>query len=182
MIRFVLSPDRVVTPDLKAVLPGRGVWVTAEYAMVAQAVRKNAFQRAFRMPVHAAPDLAERVAGLLRDSALQALSMARKAGAVVTGFVKVENALARDEVIAVLRSRDAAPDGARKIAAAICRRFGDGRAIPTIEAFTTTQIDLALGRSNVIHAAILNSGAGAAFVRKAMRHVAFGDRCDTAPR
>ena len=42
MIRFVLSPDGQVTPDLAAKLPGRGAWVTAS--------RKHEIRRFSRLP------------------------------------------------------------------------------------------------------------------------------------
>ena len=46
MIRFVLDPDGRVVPDLKEKLPGRGLWVTADRAILAQAAAKNAFAKA----------------------------------------------------------------------------------------------------------------------------------------
>ncbi len=176
LIRFVLSPDGVVTPDLKRVLPGRGVWVTATADAVRKAEGGGVFSRGFKAPVSVAPDLADRVEALLQQDALQALSMARKAGSVVTGFAKVEAVIARSDIAGIVHARDAAADGRRKIAAALVRRFGAASGIPVITAFTTTQLDLALGRSNVIHAALLAGGASSAFLAKAARFVAFAGR------
>ena len=48
MIRFVAAPDGTVVPDLKRKLPGRGVWVTASAATVAEAVKKGSFARGLR--------------------------------------------------------------------------------------------------------------------------------------
>ena len=47
LIRFVLDPDSQVVPDLKRVLPGRGVWVTAskDVVAVAEKDRKKVFGR-----------------------------------------------------------------------------------------------------------------------------------------
>ena len=60
MIRFVVGPDGVV-PDLKRKLPGRGVWVTADKAVLAEAVARKAFARSFKRDVKVAADLADRV-------------------------------------------------------------------------------------------------------------------------
>ena len=61
LLRFVLGPEDLVFPDLAGKLPGRGAWVKAERAVLEQAVKKNAFAKAFQAPAKVAPDLAERV-------------------------------------------------------------------------------------------------------------------------
>jgi hypothetical protein len=155
MIRFVLDPDGQVVPDLRRRLPGRGVWVTARVEILAAAERKKLFSRGFRAEAKVEPGLAERVDRLLEDAALQSLSFARKAGEIVTGFAKVETTIARENVVAVVQAAEAGDDGREKIEAALRRRFGKANAVPTIRIFTSGQLDLALGRSNVIHAALL---------------------------
>ena len=89
-LRFVVSPDGAVVPDLRRSLPGRGAWVTAEKAVVAEAVKRRSFARAFKMQVEVIPTLADMVDALLEKDALQALAMANKAGLVVAGAGKVE--------------------------------------------------------------------------------------------
>lgn len=164
LIRFVRAPDGTVVPDLKRRLPGRGVWVTAEREAVVAAVRKRAFGRGFRAEVAAAPDLAARVEGLLERAALDMLGMANKAGLVVTGFAKVETALARGDAVAIVHAADGSPDGRRKLAAAARR---SGRAVREIATFPGPCLDLALGRSNVVHAALLAGPASDAFAARA---------------
>ena len=93
LIRFVLSPQGEVVPDLKRKLPGRGMWITASKAWVAEAVRRNQFSRGFKRDVRAASGLAADTESLLVRSAVEALAMAAKAGQVVSGFAKVEEAL-----------------------------------------------------------------------------------------
>jgi len=156
MIRFVVGPGGDVVPDLKRKLPGRGVWVTAQRSALAEAVKRKAFGRSFRREVLVAPDLARQVEFLLERSALDALAIAAKAGSVVAGFGRVETAVASQNVAALLHAADAGADGTRKIAAAVRRHLGEaaGR-IVIVEAFTSSQLDLALGRSNVVHAALL---------------------------
>lgn len=155
LIRFVLDPEGRVVPDLRRRLPGRGVWVTARREMVDAAERKRLFARGFKTAVTVEPGLADRVAGLLEDGAVQALSFARKAGEIVAGFAKVEAAIAKGGVVGVLQAREAADDGRAKIAAALRRRHGRADAVPIVRIFRSEQLDLALGRTNVIHAALL---------------------------
>jgi predicted RNA-binding protein YlxR (DUF448 family) len=168
LIRFVLAPDGAVVPDLKRRLPGRGVWVTASRAAVDDAVRSNGFSRGFKRDVRAAADLPAQVERQLERAALDALGIARKAGRVAIGFGRTESELAGGPVIAILQAADAAPDGVRKIAAAAARReTGTNSApIPVIAAFTTAQLDLALGRSNVVHAALLAGPASNGFLAR----------------
>ena len=156
LIRFVVGPDGTVVPDLKRKLPGRGVWVTAQRDMVADAVRSKAFSRGFRAEVTVSKDLPQQVEQLLERSVLDALAIARKAGAVVAGFAKVESAIETDRTVALVHAREAGTDGCRKLAAAIHRRAGDAaEVIVTMAGFSSAQLDLALGRTNVIHAALL---------------------------
>ncbi len=163
LVRFVAAPDGVVVPDLKRKLPGRGVWVCASRTAVAEAVRRKAFARGLKAPVKVDPDLAGLVERLLERDAREALSLANKAGLVVSGFSKVEAAVARGRLVAVVHARDAAPDGVRKIAQAVRRAQACGEAAPpVVSALDSAQLDLALGRSHVIHAALLDGPAGRA--------------------
>jgi predicted RNA-binding protein YlxR (DUF448 family) len=167
MIRFVVGPDGQVVPDLKRRLPGRGVWVTASRAAVADAAGRRAFARGFKADVQVPLDLAGTVEALIERSALDALSIVRKAGRVVTGFARVENALADEAVTALVHAADAGREGARKIAAAARRHLGekaDGLAV--VEAFAAAQLDLALGRPNVVHAALLAGPASDGFLAR----------------
>ncbi len=170
MIRFVVGPEGTVVPDVRGRLPGRGAWVMGEAALVGQAVKRRLFARAFKREVVAAADLAEQVDALLTGEALAALSFANKAGQVVTGAFKVEEALGTRRVAGLLSAIDGRPDGIRKIEAA-ARRSGDGdqASIERLQIFASCQMDLALGRANVIHAALLLGGASAAFLEKAAR-------------
>jgi predicted RNA-binding protein YlxR (DUF448 family) len=172
MIRFVVGPDGSVVPDLKPSLPGRGVWVTGTRDALAEGVRRKVFARGFKADVKTAPDLAELTEALLAKSALDALAIAGKAGIVVSGFTKVEAALARGQVAAILHASDAAADGVRKIGAILHRGSGEdggnGGEI-VIDEFTTGELDLALGRSNVVHAALLAGPAGRTFLTRLQR-------------
>jgi predicted RNA-binding protein YlxR (DUF448 family) len=168
LIRFVVGPDDHVVPDLRRRLPGRGAWVTATRVAVDKAVASKAFSRAFRRQVAAAPDLGEQVERLLERAALDHLALANKAGAVVQGFVRVEDALARKPIVALIHAREAAEDGVSKLRQAV-RAEGYGPAdVRTIRDFSVDQLDLVLGRANVIHACLLAGPASAGFLARAI--------------
>ena len=168
MIRFVAGPGDIVVPDVRRRLPGRGVWVTASETVVADAVKRHAFSRGLKMKVQAEPELAATVGDLLSTDALQSLAMANKAGAVTVGFAKVESALA-GSVAALIHASDAAPDGVRKLEAARRRLATGASATMSIKLFSCEQLDLALGRTNVIHAALAAGPAGLAFLTRCRR-------------
>lgn len=168
LIRFVIDPTGAVVPDLKRVLPGRGAWVTASHATIALAEKKRLFGRAFKAEVTVAPGLADRVDALIVRQALGSLGLARKAGQLVTGFAKVEAAIAgvRPPVVAIIQAADAGEDGVKKISEALRRRFGAEGPVAVCRAFTSAELDLALGGVHVIHAALLaGSAAGGALER-----------------
>ncbi|MGI9481299.1 MAG: RNA-binding protein [Hyphomicrobiales bacterium] len=155
LIRFVLSPDGDVVPDLKAKLPGRGVWVGTSKGLVQQATDRGAFAKAFGAKANADEGLVELIARLLRKDALSLLGLANRAGLVTTGFEKVSAQLAKNKVTAILAANDASADGRSKIAARA--KNADCRPV-VIESFTSGEISLAIGRSNVVHAALAPGG------------------------
>jgi uncharacterized protein len=165
LIRFVAGPGGLV-PDLKRRLPGRGVWVTARRADIETAVKRHAFQKSLRTELRVPAALADIVDGLLERAALDALSIAHKASLVVTGFVRVEAAIADQPVVALLQAREAAADGVRKLDAALVRGGKAVWATEIVTSFTTAQLDLALGRLNVVHAALLAGRAGETFLAR----------------
>ena len=169
LIRFVAAPDGAIVPDLKRRLPGRGVWITAKRTAIDEAVKRNAFARSLKREVRAAADLGAQVDRQLENAALDALAIVHKAGRVAIGFGRTETALGGvPPVAAILNASDGGADGTRKIAAAAARRQTGENAgeIPTIAAFTTAQLDLALGRSNVVHAALLAGPASNGFLAR----------------
>src|SRR6266540_517669 len=106
LIRFVRGPDGAVVPDIDRELPGRGVWVTASRGLVAEAVKRKAFGRGLG-ETRIDPHLPDNVAGLLHKAALGYLSLAKKAGALVTGNAKVTGLLAAGKARLLLHAREA---------------------------------------------------------------------------
>jgi uncharacterized protein len=152
LLRFVLSPDGEVVPDLQRKLPGRGCWVSLDRSVLAEAVKTKAFNRGFRGECKIPGDLPDRVGVLLRQQALAHLSLARKAGEAVSGFTKVEDALKKGPVRVLLHAAGAAEDGSRKLDKL------KSPATLSCNIFQTHEMDLAFARENVIHAAIAAGG------------------------
>jgi predicted RNA-binding protein YlxR (DUF448 family) len=170
MIRFVAGPDGKIVPDLDRKLPGRGAWIVGTRAAVERAVRERVFSRAFRGKGEAGPDLADLVERLLARSAIEAISLANKAGRVMTGATRVAAALTEQNVAALVHASDAAPDGIRKLEALAHAAESAGKERPlSIRAFSGEQLDLALGRPNVVHAALLAHPASAGFLARCFR-------------
>lgn len=170
MIRFVVGPAGDAVPDVKRKLPGRGIWITATRDAVTDAVKRNVFPRGFKRDLKVSRELPAEVEQLLAKAALDALAIAGKAGNVVAGSAKVVAALGGDGVRALIHAADAAPDGKRKLNAALQRNISPGqREITLIEAFNGPDLDLALNRSNVVHAAVLAGPASETFLTRVAR-------------
>ena len=167
MLRFALSPDGSVVPDLRRKLPGRGVWTRLSFDTVSRAAAKQAFSRAFRAKAEAPAALAETVGALLERDALQSLSIANKAGLVVAGAFKVDSAIEAGDVVALIQASDGAADGAAKRVHALRVKLGpEADAVVRVDLFKSGQLDLALGRANVIHAALKHGAATYGLSRK----------------
>lgn len=166
LIRFVRGPGDVAVPDLGARLPGRGVWLTADRALVEKAVGRRLFARAFRGPVtapEALPDLLER---LLVERLVTLIALARKAGQAVTGFEKTRARLLGGTAGVLLEASDGAPDGRGKL-----MRLAPG--IPVMDLLASGELGLAFGRDFAIHAALDRGGVADRVLREAGRLAGF---------
>jgi len=173
LIRFVAAPDGSVAPDLKACLPGRGAWVSADAASVRIAVAKGLFARAMKRPVKPDPNLDQLVSGLLKTQMLGALGMAKKTGAVITGYAKVEAAIRGAKAQILIHASDGSIEGWRKLESTIraMQRQGDAAYSPPVlvSGINAEDLGLALGRENVVHAALKHGRMAAAFLAAATR-------------
>ncbi|MBY0381830.1 MAG: RNA-binding protein [Xanthobacteraceae bacterium] len=170
LIRFVVAPTGEVVPDVRRKLPGRGLWVSLSRNAVNEAARRALFAKGFakssKKTVTVPPDLAGLTETLLARSALEALAIAAKSGTVVSGFGKVEDAITGRQAVALLHAAEGSRDGIRKLDAKWAAGAGDSPVSPAIETFTGDELDLALGRSNVIHAALLSGPATKTFLTR----------------
>lgn len=171
LLRFVIGPSGEVVPDVRRKLPGRGLWITGTRSAVEQAVKRNVFGRGFKRDVRIAGDLAQQTEQLLARTALDALAIAGKAGLVVAGFSKVEAVLENGDVLALIHAAEAAADGRRKLDP---RRHAAGtKPVTVIDVFSGTQLDLALNRPNVVHAALLAGPGSETFLARVVRLARF---------
>jgi predicted RNA-binding protein YlxR (DUF448 family) len=176
LIRFVADPDGHVVPDAGAKLPGRGLWVEASRDAVNTAVEKKLFSRAAKAQVTAGTDLAARAEKALVTRMLGDLGIARRSGALVLGFDNVLRALMGPKPPKVLiEAFDGAADGKRKLYAAAHRLELQ---CVVIESLTSAELGLALGRENVIHAAVQPGGLAERLTFDAERLSGFRQRTE----
>ena len=169
MIRYVVAPDGSIVPDVAQKLPGRGAWVSANRAALRLVIERKLFARAFRGKGSAGPELPALVERLLQQSALGAISMANKAGQVVNGFERVKAALVEGRAGILVHASDASEDGIRKFGP-VLEAFESAEKPAIIRLFTGEQLDLALGRPNVVHAALFGHPASRVFLAHSLKY------------
>ncbi|MCA8930077.1 MAG: RNA-binding protein [Alphaproteobacteria bacterium] len=163
LIRFVLDPDRTVVPDLAEVLPGRGLWVSADRAILEKACKNNTFAKAARGPATVPDGLVATVTDLLRARCLAWLGQARGAGQLQSGFFQVREALAHEGVAVLIEAVDGAANGKAKLA-------GAARGLPLVDWFTAVELGNALGRDHLVHLALAPGKLSERFVHDALRY------------
>jgi predicted RNA-binding protein YlxR (DUF448 family)/ribosomal protein L7Ae-like RNA K-turn-binding protein len=170
MIRFVVSPEGVLTPDFAARLPGRGMWVEAEATKLAQAIRSGAFARNARLApgerLVIPPDLPERVRTGLKARLIETLGLARRAGAAVAGFEKVREWLAEGRVGLLVQ----AGDGSSEEKARLRSGYAD---VPIIAPLSAAELGRIFGRERVVHAAVAHGSLAARLMQDNARLAGF---------
>ncbi len=147
LIRFAVSPDGVIVPDILEKLPGRGIWVSAERDALQTAVSKGLFARGAKQAVKVPETLVDDVENLLARRLTDGISMARKAGSAVAGFEKVKDWLGREEARILFQASDGSERGKSKLHA-------PGGRGSFFEVLTASELGLSFGRERVIHAAL----------------------------
>ena len=166
LIRLVVSPDAEVLPDVRAKAPGRGAWIGVDRkaleAAIANGKLKSGLGRAFRRRDLIIPDdLPEQIEKQLSRAALDRLGLEARAGTVLTGSDRINDAARSGQVKLLLHAADAGEDGNRKLDQAW--RIGrdeegsDVRGLVIVA--PRTILSSALGRENVVHIAVTDRGA-----------------------
>jgi len=153
LIRFALSPDGVVTPDVAAKLPGRGAWVRADRASLEAAAKKGAFARAFKADAKVPDDLVALTETLLARRCLDQLGLARRASALAIGATQVEDAIRGKRALLLIEAIDGAAEGREKLMSLHIGLLG--RPPVAVGCFDSADLGVALGRERVIHACLL---------------------------
>lgn len=170
MFRFVCGPDDQLVPDLAGNLDGRGAWVCTDGAAINKAVSRNLFARAFQKPVKVSPTLVADMAAILRQQALQTLGLSRRAGVLTLGHESVitslRSASERKNLVALILSSDASTETRAEMRAKHANYVPD---IPFVTCFGRNELGLALGRANVVHAALAHNGVSRRFLEYVAR-------------
>jgi len=156
MVRFVLDPEGVVTPDIQGKLPGRGVWVSSDRKSLEKVIALQSFARGFKGKAKVEGDLVDLTERLLVRRILGLITMARKASVIAMGFDQVQS-MAREAAIAFrIEASDGSKDGRSKIRT-LAKAMNREQELPdpiVIGCFTADQIGKALARESIVHAAI----------------------------
>ncbi|NBD30774.1 MAG: RNA-binding protein [Alphaproteobacteria bacterium] len=161
LIRFVVGPDGAVVPDILGKLPGRGMYVTADRAVI-EAVKPSQFARAAKGKVTVPDGLVDEIERQLARRVVETVSLARKAGKAICGFEKVKGWLAGGESVRVLlQASDGSERGKGKLWTPTGARYFD--------CLTSAELGLAFGRQSVIHGALASGGLSDRVVEEAAR-------------
>ena len=175
MIRFGVGPENAVVPDVAHKLPGRGFWVGSQRALLTRACERDSFLKAARAKVGVPENLADLVEALLVKRLCDHLGLAKRAGIVTQGFTKVE-ALFRGQagrIAALVEASNSGGADRGKLVGHVRRNPG----IRLVGCLTDAEIGLALGRENVVHAALSHSPLAERFVSEAERLGGFRVLC-----
>jgi len=160
LIRFVVGPDNQVYPDVLEKLPGRGMWVTADRAVLEKA-GKGQFARSAKKAIAVPAGLADEVERQLARRVVDLVALARKAGLAICGFEKVKTALDKGGVRVLLQASDGSERGKTKLWTPTgARYFG---------CLTSAELGLAFGRQSVIHGALASGGLSDRVVQEAAK-------------
>jgi predicted RNA-binding protein YlxR (DUF448 family) len=146
MIRFVLGPDRVLVPDLRANLPGRGLWLSARRDVLETALARKAFARAARAEVVIPDNLAAIIETALTRRVIEVLGLTRRAGQAVSGFSKVREWLVADRAVLIVQASDGSIEERARLLG--------GRAVPVIAPLPAQALGRIFGRDHAVHVAI----------------------------
>jgi hypothetical protein len=176
LIRLAVGPDNQVAADLGAKLPGRGAWIVADRQILEAAMHKGklkgALARAFKSNTLKLPDsLADQIAAGLERRALDRLGLENKSGNLIWGHERVGEAILKGKVRLLLHAADAKPDGMSKLEAR--RRGASPGTVSIVLPVGREQLSMALGRENVVHAAIGDSGSAARVIETLERWATF---------
>jgi predicted RNA-binding protein YlxR (DUF448 family) len=171
LLRLALGPEGEdglcpVLPDAQARAPGRGAWVGVSRAELQHALAngklRGGLSRAFKSARLAIPDdLPTLAENALRRALLDRLGLELRAGLLILGSDRIDRAAREGRVVALYHAADASADGARKLDQAW--RVGEdaqgGSLVGARLPLDRTALSVALGRENVVHLALVDSGS-----------------------
>lgn len=168
LLRFVLDPDGVVVPDVAARLPGRGVWVTPDLAILQKAIRNGRFAAGFKTAARTPDDLVERTRALLDRRIGEVLGMARGAGQVAAGWEQARDFARRHRIGLVVVASDAAAPSRRRLE-------GLAQGAPVLDMLDAETLGRVLGREQVVNALVSQGRFAEMIACEAARRRGLGD-------
>ena len=169
LLRFVVSPDDVLVPDVAEKLPGRGLWLSSSGVTLRKAIEQHSFAKAAKQKVAIPDGLEALIEKQLLHRVQHWLSLAVKSGEVVSGFVKVESWLASRRVVLLLEAVDGASDGREKI-----KRLASGVLCKQI--LTRSELGEGLGKEDAVHVAVASGGIAEYLLRDLRRLAGFREQ------
>ena len=150
LLRFTVTPDNQVIPDFKKRLPGKGIYVAGSLSALKVAIAKNLFAKAAKRNVRVNDGLIPMVEAILKKKGLEAICLAKKAGALLTGFEKVSEAVKKGKAAFILEAGDAGADGHEKM-------LSLAKGLDVFVLYDVEELDKALDKVNTVHMAFLKS-------------------------
>lgn len=147
LLRFVELNNELL-PDFNKKLPAKGMYVTADKLSLTTALEKKLFHKVSRHCLKISENFMENVEILLKQKALNSLNIARKSGALLTGFEKLKEAIKKDKVDFIVEASDAGHDGKEKVALL-------AKTIEIFNLFSIDELDRTLNKENTVYVAIL---------------------------
>lgn len=161
MIRFVVSPEDEIVPDILGKLPGRGIWVSAQAEALERAERRNLFPKAAGRKVRVAPGFRGRVESSLVKRIVELISLARKSGGAVAGFERAKAALETGKAGVLIQASDGSP---RQLGKLRPGEKGEG-----VSCLSAEELGRAFGRESATHVALHNGNLASLVIREAAR-------------
>ncbi len=186
LIRFVCAPGGEVIPDVAAKLPGRGCWLKADRNVLEEAIDRKlllrfghqassgpknkdiedldagkAKQDSVKISVSA--EMPNQVESLLKKRCLDHLSLANRAGLVISGFEKVRAALSSGKSNVLIAASDGAENGRSKM----CQGL---EGLKVIDLFCRDELSKATGLENAVHITVLSGGLRDSLLREISRY------------
>ena len=150
LLRFTTMPDGLVIPDFKKKLPGKGVYVTNSKKLLTEAVAKGGFSKALKIKTKAGKELIDQVEHLLKRQALDAISLAKKAGVLVFGLDKVLETIKKNKASFLVEASDSGQDGRKRAETA-------AKDIKIFKIFKSEELDKELAKESTVYLAFCKS-------------------------
>lgn len=168
LLRFVKTHDSRLVPDFDKKIDGRGLYVSNSRQALRKALEKNLFIKSIHLFLKIPEDFEQMVEKLLYQRGLNSINLARKAGALVTGFEKVKAKMEKNQVAFLIEATDASEDGSNKLRAA-------AKDLDVLKVYSTDDLDVALNKENTVYIAVLKSNIAGMVYENVKRYQTFLD-------